>query len=96
MLKELKDGWYQGEFLVFRNAGKVKKDALTDLVEVYSHTTHILLGHIKFWGHWRKYVFFPLTGMLFDSKCLRELAEAVDMFTANQIAERKARQKGAK
>lgn len=34
-----------------------------------------LLGHIKWYGPWRRYVFYPAIGCLFDPECLRDLSE---------------------
>ena len=39
------------------------------------------LGNIAWFGRWRRYVFFPQQGMLFDAACLRELAEFMESQT---------------
>lgn len=35
----------------------------------------VFLGHIRWWTHWRRYVFEPDAGTVFDAECLRGLAE---------------------
>ena len=36
------------------------------------------LGHIKFYGSWRKFVFHPACDTLFDSKCLTEIINIIN------------------
>jgi hypothetical protein len=33
------------------------------------------LGRVRFWTPWRKYIFEPLAGTMFDEGCLNEIAE---------------------
>ena len=39
------------------------------------------LGVIKWYAHWRRYVFEPLAAMVFDPQCLRELADFCQQMT---------------
>ena len=45
----------------------------------------ILLGKIKWYGAWRRYVFFPNTETIFDAGCLSDIAT----FITNLMNERK-------
>lgn len=33
------------------------------------------LGQVKWFGPWRKYAYFPLSGTLYEPDCLRDLAQ---------------------
>lgn len=33
------------------------------------------LGNVKWFGHWRRYAFYPRPGCVFDPGCLREIAD---------------------
>lgn len=37
--------------------------------------TGFMTGSIRWWGAWRKYVFFPEPDCLFDKDCLRLIAD---------------------
>ena len=36
------------------------------------------LGEIRWYSHWRRYVFFPLPDTVFDSSCLKEITDFID------------------
>ena len=58
-------------FTQLRNPGK-----LTKVWEATSAHDGSYLGLVKFYAHWRKYVFFPSDGgVIFDSGCLQEIAQ---------------------
>ena len=44
-----------------------------------------VLGKISWYGKWRRYVFYPSEGTLFDAACLGEVKEFID----NLMKERK-------
>lgn len=46
-----------------------------------------ILGTIKWYAQWRRYVFHPtlLIGTSFDSACLKELTEYLDNLMKNRI-----------
>ena len=46
----------------------------------------IPLGTVAWFSHWRKYVFSPLANTVYDSGCLREIAD----FCAEQTREHNA------
>ena len=37
------------------------------------------LGQIKWFGHWRKYSFFPNTNTIFEHQCLRDIALTLEI-----------------
>jgi hypothetical protein len=43
--------------------------------EVTAVASDEVLGHVSFWGAWRKYVFKPLAATLYDASCMREIAD---------------------
>ena len=40
-----------------------------------------ILGRVRWYSHWRKYVFYPQAGCLFDSQCLGEIRAKIDELT---------------
>lgn len=51
---------------------------------------HAYLGEIKWFGRWRKYVFFPGADTLFEEICLREIALFIEVRTREHRFARKA------
>jgi hypothetical protein len=51
---------------------------LTQIFEVRSVHTGILLGEISWYARWRRYAFYPDAGNLLDAECLREIAKFLD------------------
>lgn len=49
----------------------------TKIIRVLSKN-NVLLGDISFWPAWRKYVFNPAWGTMFDDKCLKEIVNKLD------------------
>lgn len=47
------------------------------------------LGHVEWYGPWRRYTFTAAPGAIFDAECLREIAG----FLERKNAEHKARRK---
>ncbi len=43
------------------------------------------LGEIRWYSAWRRYVFFPRDGTLYDAGCLREVAEFLGTLMAERI-----------
>jgi hypothetical protein len=48
------------------------------------------LGEVKWFSHWRRYVFFPAQGKLFDAECLRAIAFFCERATAARKSARRA------
>lgn len=58
--------------------------AKTDVWHVWNIGGSIHLGVVKWFTHWRRYVFHPGPGMVFDVGCLRDLAEFLEAETVKQ------------
>ena len=51
----------------------------TKTINVYSkHDDSYILGQIKWWSHWRRYIFLPSNNTLFDASCLNEISGKID------------------
>ena len=51
---------------------------LTQIHEVRSVHTGILIGTVKWYAPWRRYAFYPEAAVLLDAACLREVAKFLD------------------
>lgn len=71
---------WKSAHITFRDDGPVKVGAKTRQFSVFSTHNRALLGYVKWWVHWRQYVFFPLNS-IFDKNCLREIAEFCEQST---------------
>jgi hypothetical protein len=69
---EYKNYW-EGKYLRFIDFGKLPGQK-TNTYEIRSTLTNQILGSIKWWSPWRKYVFSPHDSM-FDARCLTEVVE---------------------
>lgn len=38
----------------------------------------LFLGKISWWGAWRKYAFFPKDNTLYETTCLRDIAQFIE------------------
>lgn len=70
----------RGDYLSFRDDGRVSPGSKTKCFTVVSRHTGTILGHVKWYVPWRQYTFFPLNAV-FDKKCLRELADYCELAT---------------
>lgn len=55
-----------------RDTGKTK------VWTVMNITNRAPLGEITWYSQWRRYVFVPLKGTLYDSNCLKEITTHID------------------
>ncbi len=65
----------------------------TNQYEVTSKAS-VLLGRIKWYGAWRRYVFFPNIETIFDAACLSDIAAFInslmnERFVTNLMGEKK-------
>ncbi len=74
--------WENGEYLLYRDAGKPNPKATTRIYSVRSRHNGLTLGTVKWYAQWRQYTFCPAVGTTFDAKCLTELAEYCKIKTA--------------
>ena len=73
-IQRIDEKWYKSSHLLFFDDGPWQPGAKTRKFNVFG-STHLLLGHVKWYRAWKKYCFFPLDSLLFDDKCLIALAE---------------------
>ena len=64
------------EFLHFRKFKHVKKK-VTFEIDVENKYGNVL-GEIKWYGPWRRYVFHPCEQTLFDASCLKEITKYIN------------------
>jgi len=65
-------------FTEIRDTGKTK------VFNVTPKTSEDVLGKICWYAAWRRYVFFPATQTLFDSKCLTNITFFIDGLMADR------------
>lgn len=70
----------EGTWIRFMHQPTLSPSSKTTLWEVVSKPNpriEVLLGSIKWFGRWRKYAFFPNTGVdpVFEEVCLTEIAD---------------------
>ncbi len=79
----------QGEYLKFE---LFSSTGLTDIYRIYSKLDmHHPLGLIKWFGAWRKYVFYPSEETCFDIGCLGEICAFINTLMAARVAKRKSK-----
>lgn len=59
------------KYIVFKK--EFIKGRKTPIVTIHSAKDDTLLGDIRWWSAWRKYVFCPDGDTIFDAKCLSEI-----------------------
>lgn len=80
MLKKIDDTWTQGDFINFKDKGRVSKKAVTHVYEVTSRTNGSLIGFVKWFANWRQYTFLPVNCIM-EKTCLRDIADFCDELT---------------
>lgn len=60
------------------NVEYLRKKKKTKQYIVASRKKNQDIGMIKWYNHWRRYVFFPYVDTIFDSACLKEIVEFLD------------------
>ena len=63
------------KFIEIADSGRTKKYEVRTIHIPLEHPDS-LLGHIAWYGSWRKYCFFPEGGTVFDDRCHKQ----IDMF----------------
>lgn len=63
--------------LEFHNHGK-SKSKKTTIWGIWSGQPGGYIGEIRWYAHWRRYVFFPNDNTLWDASCLREITAFID------------------
>jgi hypothetical protein len=75
--------------LSFVDKGFVSPGSVTRKFQVVSRYDQSLLGYVRWFPHWRQYVFYPLNCIL-NKDCLREAASYCEEVTASHKAKRQA------
>lgn len=78
----------EGKFMDFREGDH---GGVTRRWAVISKDGTWLLGEVKWFSAWRRYVFYPANGTLFDADCLTELQVFLRERTEDQKADAAAR-----
>lgn len=89
-IEKLDEKWMQTKNLIFHEQGRPKNpNATTRIFTVQSRQSAVMLGTIKWFPHWRQYVFFPVNVIL-DRTCMRELADFCELKTQEHREKAKA------
>lgn len=86
--------WWQGKYLFFHDEGLISDRGVTHVYSVTDRISKSRLGTIKWFMQWRKYCFFA-NDSVFDSNCLRDIAEFCDIRTLER-REKRAEEKRRK
>lgn len=70
---------FVSEFIEIKEIG-LSDTGKTKIFGIYS-ASHVMIGQIKWHGAFRKYALSTLNGMIFDSRCLRDIAKFCDLAT---------------
>lgn len=62
----------------WRGRSKSGKTIIYRIMKRESWATNVGLGYIKWYGAWRKYVFFPDKNTLWDNNCLNMIIRFLD------------------
>lgn len=73
---------------------RVRPGLLTHVWMVSSGRSEALLGRVAWYAAWRRYVFYPENGTLYDRDCLRSLAEFCAKATTDHAEELVQRKEG--
>jgi Tat protein secretion system quality control protein TatD with DNase activity len=65
----------QTEYLKYTK--KTKEGRKTYIIDVRS-TAGDYLGVISWFSHWRRYVFHPVTGTIYDAVCLIDISQYIN------------------
>jgi hypothetical protein len=71
------------KYLVFREL-PTDVGRKTKTYEVVSVASNNPIGVVRWFSHWRKYVFAPYNETMYDESCLRDIAQFVDWKTQTQ------------
>lgn len=64
------------EYMEFFKAGYTETGK-TEVYDVLSKSSGAVLGHIKWYGAWRQYCFFPSPNCVFNMGCLNQINEHI-------------------
>ena len=73
------------EFEYIRFEEIIKPDRKTSTWIIFNKRFETILGTIRWWSHWRQYVFFPQESTIFSVGCLKD----IQTFISQAMQERK-------
>lgn len=82
MIKKISHDHYSGSFISFHQAGS-SPSGKTEVWAVDS-SYGSFLGAVRWFGRWRKYAFYPEPNTIFETTCLGELKEFLDLKMAER------------
>ena len=92
-IKFLNNNLAEATHIYFQRIGKPNPRAVTDVWHVYSGNAHtpspLMLGHVAWFGAWRKYCYYPNGATVYEETCLREIAEFVVTITTQHKTSRR-------
>jgi hypothetical protein len=84
----------QGRWITFRLT-TITPSRKTSVWEVVTQDGGVVIGHVSWWGAWRKYSFFPAPNTLYEPTCLRDIARFCDDETRKHMAKNRAEREAA-
>lgn len=78
---------YSGDYFFITKIVEIKRK--TPIYYIFEYNTNCI-GEIKWYGPWRKFCFYPETATVWDSKCLTEVLQQLDMINKDYIESRKS------
>lgn len=96
MLERVEDSCFTtGTHIYFHNLGHMNgsrgHQRKTNIYEVYAKGgDNLLLGMIRWYSRWRKYVFEPSANTIYEETCMREISQYIEEETKSQKANSKA------
>jgi len=82
----------KGTYIDFR-LHSLSPSGKTKTWKVQNRDNSILIGEVMWFSRWRKYIFAPYDGMVFEETCLHEIAMFCQQETSNQRKEQALRKK---
>ena len=89
MLTRIEDSSFtQGTHIYFRNLGHMNGSRgyqrKTNIYDVCATGDNFLLGQIKWFSRWRKYVFEPSVNTIYEETCMRDISQFIEEETKSQ------------
>lgn len=70
------------DYLMFY--ASLSKTGKTAQVAIFNRASMTVIGHIKWFGRWRQYAFFPEAGSVWNTACLAEIEEEIAAWKATR------------
>lgn len=75
-----------------KDNGKAPRYRKTDVYDIFTKDNQHFLGKIKWHAPWRKYCFYPTTGIvtIFETQCLKDIIAFIDSLMQERKKEKNA------